>query len=139
MALRSLGFKHRLAGACDAKVALRRFIAVNFNSESIISDGFSRRLVAADLYVAGPLCVRFLHLGRRADEPDSTLEQSVRYIAEVRPRAFVFENVVGLIVFEGGSVFYGLLKRLRCGGRYDMHHQVCAFQAHGVHCGDSPS
>ena len=109
MALVELGYDVELAAACDVKPELRRFIQENFSPAVIEFDVFCRPIVLGDLYVAGPPCVKFSHLGQRHGEPDSsntTLEQSIRYIEDARPKGFVIENVVGLLTL-GGGVFFG--------------------------------
>ena len=108
IALANLGVKTRLVSACEAKEHLRAFIVANFGPEVMHADVFKRPPISSDLYVAGPPCVKFSHLGQRLGEPSrgrSTLEQSVRFIRTGSPKAFVFENVVGLLTISGGAVF----------------------------------
>ena len=90
-------------------------------------------MIGSDLYIAGPPCVQFSHLGLRAGEPsaaDSTIEQSVLYIEQMRPIGFILENVVGLMTFAGGSFFDGLVERLNCGGL--LHDPVPSLQFAGL-------
>ena len=128
MALQELNYDVDLVAVCDLKPELRRFIGENFSPTVIEHDVFTRRITYGDLYVAGPPCVKFSHLGQRGGEPDSessTMEQSIRYVEDARPKAFVIENVVGLMTLGGGVFLREVLGRLACGGAYDICHEVC--------------
>jgi DNA (cytosine-5)-methyltransferase 1 len=68
-----------------------------------------------DLLSGGPPCQAFSVFGKRRGSLDprgQLLAEYLRLITEVRPRAFVFENVYGLLSIEGGSVFEKLCKTL---------------------------
>ena len=105
MAVKSLGYEVVLVAACDSKPELRQFTADNFEPSFLEKDVFSRPLRRADIYVVGPFCIKFSHLGQCQGElapDDSTIEQSLRYIEQVKPKAFVIESVVGLMTFADG-------------------------------------
>ena len=54
----------------------------------MFDDAKSHADVYVDVYVAGPPCVKFSHLGRREGEPvadDSTLAAAARRILSSRP------------------------------------------------------
>lgn len=77
--------------------------------------------VYVDVYVVGPPCVKFSHLGRREGESiadNSTFAAATRRILRSRPLVCVLENVLGLISIEGGDTFKSLLERLRDNGSY---------------------
>lgn len=65
-----------------------------------------------DLMVAGPPCQSFSILGKRKALDDPRGKLTVKYfdlIAEVRPKAFIFENVPGMLTVDGGKVWKNLL------------------------------
>lgn len=68
-----------------------------------------------DLLAGGPPCQSFSVFGRRkgTDDPRGMLAyQYLRILSELEPRAFVFENVYGLMTIDGGSVFKELCDKL---------------------------
>ena len=52
------------------------------------------------------------------------MERTLRYIEDATPRAFLVENVVGLITFENGSYFAMLLERMKCNGLYNFSYET---------------
>ena len=135
IALAALGVPTHLLSISEMKSHMRAFIISNFKPEHVYTDVFERKTRHADLYVAGPPCVRFSHLGLRAGEPDkssSTLERSIDYVVWARPRAFIIENVVGLVTFEGGTLLAEVLKRLCCKGAYSVSHEICNTKDFGL-------
>ena len=69
-----------------------------------------------DLLCGGPPCQAFSVFGKRKGSLDprgKLLAQYLRILGEVKPKAFVFENVYGLLTIEGGAVFEQLCKELQ--------------------------
>lgn len=99
---------------------------------TVTGGDLTRRLRARlDLLAAGPPCQGFSLKGqRRSDHPgNAMLQQVVRLAQEIRPRAVLVENVVGLQSLAGGFYFDRLitaLERVDLGGgdRYDVHFRV---------------
>lgn len=59
-----------------------------------------------DLVVGGPPCQSYSTLGKRQmDERANMFVQYKRILEMLRPRAFVFENVSGLLSMQGGRLF----------------------------------
>lgn len=61
-----------------------------------------------DLLIAGPPCQSFSILGKRQSMNDPRGKLTIKYfelIAELRPKAFVFENVPGLMTVNNGADF----------------------------------
>jgi DNA (cytosine-5)-methyltransferase 1 len=79
-----------------------------------------------DLLCGGPPCQAFSVFGKRRGREDprgSLVFDYLRIISEVKPKAFVFENVYGLLTIEGGQIFRELCERLRRpkrGLRYEL-------------------
>ena len=68
-----------------------------------------------DLLAGGPPCQAFSVFGKRngTNDPRGQLVfHYLRLIAEIQPKAFVFENVAGLLTVEKGQIFKELVKRL---------------------------
>jgi DNA (cytosine-5)-methyltransferase 1 len=68
-----------------------------------------------DLLCGGPPCQAFSVFGKRRGrkDPRGTLVfEYLRMLSEIRPKAFVFENVYGLLTIEGGKIFDELRQRL---------------------------
>ena len=80
----------------------------------------------ADLVVGGPPCQGFsLANPKRAfDDPRNWLfKEYVRVLKTVRPKAFLMENVRGLLTLEGGRVFDLITSGLKdCG--FNLQHEV---------------
>jgi DNA (cytosine-5)-methyltransferase 1 len=68
-----------------------------------------------DLMAGGPPCQSFSVFGKRKgrDDPRGQLVfHYLRLIVELQPKAFVFENVYGLLTIEKGEVFKELIHKL---------------------------
>ena len=69
-----------------------------------------------DLLCGGPPCQAFSVFGKRRGRKDprgSLVFEYMRVLSEVKPKAFVFENVYGLLTIENGQIFDELCNRLR--------------------------
>ena len=68
-----------------------------------------------DLMAGGPPCQAFSVFGKRKgkDDPRGLLAyEYLRMLIELEPKAFVFENVYGLLTIDGGKVFTELCEKL---------------------------
>lgn len=68
-----------------------------------------------DLLVGGPPCQAFSVFGQRRGRQDprgQLVYHYIRLVTELRPAAFLFENVYGLLTVEGGHVFKEVCARL---------------------------
>jgi DNA (cytosine-5)-methyltransferase 1 len=78
-----------------------------------------------DLVSGGPPCQSFSISkipkgGRRSDDPrDDLLWHFVRFVKRIRPRAFLFENVPGLLSKSQGKLFGDSQIVLAIGLRYE--------------------
>jgi site-specific DNA-cytosine methylase len=117
MALENLGVKvnHRLS--CDIDPAVRRAILANFCPQAFFDDVTVRDNAYVpkdlDLYVAGFPCQTFSVQGKNAGTNDPrgmVVVHIIRYIKECRPKAFVLENVKGLIYKRHKPTFLAILK-----------------------------
>jgi DNA (cytosine-5)-methyltransferase 1 len=79
---------------------------------------------AVDLVAAGPPCQSFSILGRRGALNDPRGQLALKYfdlIAEIKPRAFLFENVPGLLTVNRGEDWEHLLEYAKETTGYHLH------------------
>jgi DNA (cytosine-5)-methyltransferase 1 len=91
-----------------------------------------------DLVIGGPPCQTFSAAGRRASgvrgtsDPRGVLFQEyVRLLEELRPRAFLFENVYGITGAQGGDAWREIEAAFQ-GVGYATHHRVLDAADYGV-------
>lgn len=68
-----------------------------------------------DLLAGGPPCQAFSVFGKRmgtSDPRGQLVFHYLRLLSEIQPRAFVFENVAGILTVEKGEVFKELVAKL---------------------------
>lgn len=76
-----------------------------------------------DIVLGGPPCQAFSIFGQRKglEDPRGNLVwEYLRIIKEVKPKAFVFENVAGLLSIHGGTLYSKILEDLSLGGIYTV-------------------
>lgn len=89
----------------------------------------------ADVLIGGPPCQAFSVFGRRGglnDPRGGLVWEFLRVVREVRPRAFVFENVYGLASLHNGNVLMELKRRLEMNGDYSVASHVYELAAYGI-------
>ena len=77
-----------------------------------------------DLIAAGPPCQAFSILGRRGALEDPRGKLALKYfeiIGSIRPRAFLFENVPGLLTTNGGADWKHLYNYVHDTTKYHLH------------------
>ena len=89
-----------------------------------------------DLIVGGPPCQAYSLIGRHGIDEDKDKRLSLyiqygRFLKEFRPKAFVFENVPGLLSANGGTHFANLKKYFRQIG-YSIEDQILNAKEFGV-------
>ena len=68
-----------------------------------------------DIVVGGPPCQSYSTLGKRQmDDRANLFMQYKRVLSIIRPRAFVFENVTGILSMNGGKLFEDIQKIMVC-------------------------
>jgi DNA (cytosine-5)-methyltransferase 1 len=91
-------------------------------------------LKKVDFLIGGPPCQPFSIAGKRKgtrDERASLLEHYVRLIRELRPKAFLLENVPNLAVIDDGKILKRVHRRLRRLG-YGIRCEIVRAAAFGV-------
>ncbi|MBI1939056.1 MAG: DNA cytosine methyltransferase [Ignavibacteriales bacterium] len=91
-----------------------------------------------DVIIGGPPCQAYSIRGRKANEYKKKYDQRIyyyklyaRFLREIRPKLFVFENVPGLISFEDGYIFDDLRKTLAEEG-YKLDYRILNASDFGV-------
>ena len=77
-----------------------------------------------DLIIAGPPCQAFSIMGKRQSLSDPRGKLTIKYfelVSGLKPKAFVFENVPGLLTVNGGKDFQELLQYLESKTGYQIH------------------
>lgn len=97
-----------------------------------------RRLLGGhsfDLIAAGSPCQSFSILGRRGaleDPRGQLIYEFVRLVRALRPRAFLFENVPGLMTVNGGDDWQALQRYIADETGYALHVQTLNAADYGV-------
>ena len=81
-----------------------------------ILECIDRDIGEIDLVIGGPPCQSFSVIGRRNGRKDprgELLEDYLRLLAELEPKAFIFENVKGIMSVEDRKLYIDLKDRLR--------------------------
>ena len=93
---------------------------------SFILEATRKQRGGIDLLAGGPPCQAFSVFGKRrgtADPRGTLVFEYLRVLSQIEPRAFVFENVAGLLTIENGEVFKkvcSLLREPKKGLRYEV-------------------
>ena len=89
---------------------------------------------SVEFVIGGPPCQPFSIAGKQnasSDRRSSLLEDFARIVLEIRPKAFVFENVPNLATVEGGALFDNLRAIFKEGG-YKLSHGIVYAPDYGV-------
>ena len=86
-----------------------------------------------DVIIGGPPCQGMSLSGpRKLDDPRNKLYLSfIRLVAEIGPKAFVIENVPGLVALFGGQIKDSIIQKFTDMG-YDIQYQILCAADYGV-------
>lgn len=91
-----------------------------------------------DFVIGGPPCQTFSAAGRRAagvqgtcDDRGTLFEEYVRILRELKPHAFLFENVYGITGAEGGAAWERIIRSFKEAG-YNVFHRILDAADYGV-------
>ena len=90
-----------------------------------------------ELLCGGPPCQAFSVFGKRRGRLDPRGELAFEYlriVAELKPTAFIFENVAGLLTIEDGRIYQELCARLANPIR-GLHYTISTFRLNAVDYG----
>lgn len=128
----SLGFVEagfRLVSAVDSNAAAIATHDVNFGGHATLADlTAGPALPATTVVTGGPPCQGFSSAGSReaGDARNTLVSWFAQTVAELRPRAFVFENVEGFLTTERGTRVFDLLDPLLAAGYHIQLRKVNA-------------
>lgn len=97
---------------------IRRADVIGLSSAEVLKAANAKK-GEIDLMAGGPPCQAFSIFGKRQgiNDPRGLLPQEyLRLLREIEPKAFVFENVFGLLTIDDGNVFRELCKDLESPG-----------------------
>jgi len=122
-ALTNLGINYESVFACEIdKFARQSYSAIHKKPKTFYTDITKRNhseVEQLDLYIAGFPCQTFSLAGNRKgfDDVRGTLFFDVAdFIRTNRPKAFIFENVRGLVSHDNGSTFQTIISLLTDNG-----------------------
>lgn len=129
-------------GIDNDKQALETFKANHYGSKTFCGDITNicyadiRKIIGdktIDVIVGGPPCQGFSLSGpRNFNDPRNALYLSyIRLVEEIRPRAFVIENVPGLVALFNGEVKDNIIKRFTELG-YSVKYRILCAADYGV-------
>ncbi len=105
---------------CDISLLTEELLEKNLNGEKI------------DVIVGGPPCQSYSTLGKRQmDERANLFMQYKRVLKILQPKAFVFENVVGILSMDRGNLFKQIQQEFEELG-YKLQHRVLDAVNYGV-------
>lgn len=115
---------------------IKKIDVAELSSAAILSTIRLRR-GEVDVLAGGPPCQAFSVFGKRkgVKDPRGLLAfEYLRLLREIRPKAFVFENVFGLLTINGGQIFKDLCQKLEhpCRG---VHYTLSVFRLNSADYG----
>ncbi|MDA1557012.1 DNA cytosine methyltransferase [Bacillus cereus] len=138
------GFKTK--AFCELEAPLCETLKNNFTNAYIINEditkvtkedilkGFNEN-ESVDLVAGGSPCQSFSILGQRGsinDPRGQLVYEYVRIVKELKPKAFLFENVPGLLTVNGGEDWNNLLNYFKEETNYQISYQVLNSADYGV-------
>lgn len=94
---------------------------------------FLEKISYSDIVVGGPPCQGFSLTGpRNIDDPRNDLYLSIfKTLGKVKPKAFLIENVRGLMTMWNGQIFKAIIKKFESAG-YNVNYQLMNSAEYGV-------
>lgn len=103
---------------------------INDLTEDVIKQAIGNQTI--DVVVGGPPCQSYSTLGKRQmDDRANLFMQYKRVLSIIKPRAFVFENVTGILSMDGGNLFKNVQREFADLG-YDLRFKVLNALDYGV-------
>ena len=140
LALKGLGIPCRHVFASDICPLARATMRANVPAEATYADVAHRPLTTptvVDLYIAGFPCQPFSMAGLREgfharNANGLVFFRIVQYIAAAKPKAFILENVSGVMNADSGECFSVIWRTLRNLQTYNVYFQELNTKQHGV-------
>lgn len=132
-----------ILGIDNDKLALKTFIANHKNAKCLCCDisqiNYANEIknvignTKIDLIVGGPPCQGFSIAGQRNfDDPRNKLYLSyIKLVEQIKPKAFIIENVPGIVSLFNGEVKNNIVKRFSQMG-YNVNFKILCASDYGV-------
>jgi DNA (cytosine-5)-methyltransferase 1 len=124
-----LGISHKIGFYCEIDKYARKTYEANFNAGFLVPDmtqcHWDGNEYYSDLFIGGIPCQAFSLAGLRKGELDPRgllIYDYIRYVKKHLPKAFIIENVKGLLSDSGGKTFQNWLHLL--GQSVNGHYQM---------------
>lgn len=113
-ALKRMKVKHKIVFACDNDQHVRKSYFANYDIDDsrwfdLVQDIDGKKFKGkVDLLVGGTPCQSFSMVGKRRgfkDARGTLFYEFARLINEIKPKAFIFENVKGLLSHDSGKTW----------------------------------
>lgn len=103
---------------------------INDLTEDVIKEVVDNKTI--DIIVGGPPCQSYSTLGKRQmDDRANLFMQYKRILSIIKPKAFVFENVTGILSMNGGKLFKNVQMEFAELG-YELKYKVLNAMDYGV-------
>ncbi|MBO4374881.1 MAG: DNA cytosine methyltransferase [Lachnospiraceae bacterium] len=103
---------------------------INDLTEEIIKEAIGDNVI--DIVVGGPPCQSYSTLGKRQlDDRANLFMQYKRILSIIKPKAFIFENVTGILSMDGGRLFKSVQSEFAELG-YNLKYKVLNALDYGV-------
>lgn len=103
---------------------------INDLTEDVINEVVDNKTI--DIIVGGPPCQSYSTLGKRQmDDRANLFMQYKRILSIIKPKAFVFENVTGILSMNGGKLFKNVQMEFAELG-YELKYKVLNAMDYGV-------
>ena len=137
----SQGFKEAgfsIKTGIDFNKSFLETYAYNFPEAKVLNldlgdSKFLKEISYSDVIIGGPPCQGFSLTGpRNIEDPRNELYLSIfKTLKEIKPKAFLVENVRGLMTMWGGQVFKAIIKKFESAG-YNVNFQLMNSAEYGV-------
>ena len=131
-ALKRMRVKHELVFACDNDPHVKQSYFANYDMDDsqwfdLVQNIDGKKFKGkVDLLVGGTPCQSFSLVGKRRgfkDARGTLFYEFARLVDEIKPKAFIFENVKGLLSHDSGKT-WAVIQSTFKGLGYSYHHRV---------------
>ncbi len=139
-ALKRMRIKHKIIFACDNDSHVKKSYFANYDIDDsrwfdLVQDIDGKKFKGkVDLLVGGTPCQSFSMVGKRRGFKDSRgtlFYDFARLINEIKPKAFIFENVKGLLSHDSGKTWEVIQSTFKELG-YNYYPQVLNAKNYGI-------
>ena len=139
-ALKRMRVKHRLVFGCDNDPHVKKNFFENYDVDEsrwfdLVQDINGRKYRGkVDLFVGGTPCQSFSMVGKRrglSDTRGTLFYEFARLVRDIKPKAFIFENVKGLLSHDSGKTWKVIEKTFRRLG-YDYYPGILNAKNYGI-------